>query len=95
MVTIKLNGHTYSLEGNFEFYASPLIFNPYTFNGSKKISFEWNVEVPQDSKEVTPIRSEWAEMMSEKLKQDFKKTLLEDSFIPDPSFKVKSNEKVD
>lgn len=104
---IKLNDITHLLEGNFEFYISPSIFNPHTITPSRKVSFEWNPEISQDLKAVDNMRVEllsekltqdlkaidnmWAELLSEKLKQDFKKALLEDLFEVDLSYKIKNN----
>jgi hypothetical protein len=91
MVKISVTEESsYSMEGDFEFHMSPLILNEETLEPFKKISFDWSPELPQDLQAMANVsHEELSEMIGEKLKHDFKKAMLNNSFIDDPAFKVK------
>lgn len=71
----KNKNNKFVFENDFEFiFELPFtIHDPYTFEPWKKISF---IISPQSLNEVSD--EEYAELLSEKLKQDFKKAILND-----------------
>jgi hypothetical protein len=73
-----------SLEGDFELHLSPVLFDALTFTPKRKISFQFNPEISQDlAILLKQTKEEVAELVAEKLKQDFKSAMLNDTFIRD------------
>ena len=79
------------LVGDFEFYASPTIYDPLDFTPRKKISFGLSMKLKQDLQargRPTLSQDEIFEMIGQKLKEDFIKALKE-GFKNDPTYPEK------
>jgi len=82
MVELHFYGKTTEVEGYFEFFISPPIFDPYTLTPRRKISF--GIQLPHDFSEENEYVLEG---IAEKLKQEFWDAMKHNSFTPDPSYK--------
>jgi hypothetical protein len=76
-ISIKWDkNHKPIIDGDFEFKIGKIIYNPKTLQPKSKISFDWNVEMPQDI--IAFKNNEYCELyeaIGEKLKRDFIKHL--------------------
>lgn len=87
MVTVHITkDKKYALRGKFDFYISPMIFDKRFLQPYRRVSFSFSAELPQDL-ETKMSETQVLEMISEKLRKDFVKTLKSNSFRADPIFK--------
>lgn len=81
MVKIKgIDTNHCEMVGDFEFSISTIIFDVGDLIPYQKISFPLNMECMEDMEAYGKSEGEAAEILAEKLKQDFKKALLASSF---------------